>query len=132
MLVWFIFLPLVAYVGPHLNIFTEYLGIIPRLYGNIQFWLYIILVPLLANIRDFVYKYIKRMYQPLSYHYVQEIQKFNIPDYRPRMDRFRQAVNKVRRIQRLKRNRGYAFSQNESGQNKIIRVYDTTQQKPLG
>lgn len=74
----------------------------------------------------------KRMYRPLPYHFVQEIQKYNLPDYRPRMDRFRQAVNKVRRIQRLKRNRGYAFSQNDSDQNKIIRVYDTTQQKPLG
>jgi phospholipid-transporting ATPase len=75
---------------------------------------------------------LKRMYRPLPYHFVQEIQKYNLPDYRPRMDRFRQAVNKVRRIQRLKRNRGYAFSQNDSDQTKIIRVYDTTQQKPLG
>lgn len=75
---------------------------------------------------------LKRMYRPLPYHFVQEIQKFNLPDYRPRMDRFRQAVNKVRRIQRLKRNRGYAFSQNDSDQNKIIRAYDTTMQKPRG
>lgn len=57
MVVWFIFLPVVAYAGPYINnIFSEYLGIIPRLYGNLQFWLYIILVPLLANIRDFMYK----------------------------------------------------------------------------
>lgn len=72
------------------------------------------------------------MYRPMPYHFVQEIQKFNLPDYRPRMDRFRQAVNKVRRIQRLKRNRGYAFSQTDSDQTKIIRVYDTTLQKPQG
>lgn len=63
---------------------------------------------------------------------MQEIQKHDLPDYRPRMDRFRQAVNKVRRIQRLKRSRGYAFSQNETDQTKIIRAYDTTQQKPQG
>lgn len=74
----------------------------------------------------------RRVVRPTSYHHVQEIQKYNLPDYRPRMDRFRQAVNKVRRIQRLKRNRGYAFSQNETDQTKIIRAYDTTLQKPVG
>jgi phospholipid-transporting ATPase len=73
-----------------------------------------------------------RVIWPMPYHYVQEIQYYNLPDYRPRMDRFRQAVNKVRRIQRLKRSRGYAFSQNETDQTKIIRAYDTTIQKPLG
>jgi phospholipid-transporting ATPase len=74
----------------------------------------------------------QRVIWPMPYHHVQEIQKYNLPDYRPRMDRFRQAVNKVRRIQRLKRSRGYAFSQNESDQTKIIRAYDTTVQKPQG
>lgn len=73
------------------------------------------------------------MYRTKSYHYVQEIQKLNLPDYRPRMDRFRQAVNKVRKIQRLKQSRGYAFSQSDNNnQSKIIRMYDTTQQKPTG
>jgi phospholipid-transporting ATPase len=71
------------------------------------------------------------MYRTKSYHYIQEIQKYNLPDYRPRMDRFRQAVNKVRKIQRLK-HRGFAFSQNESNQSRIIRMYDTTVEKPLG
>ncbi|KAG0948966.1 hypothetical protein G6F57_004649 [Rhizopus arrhizus] len=75
---------------------------------------------------------IKRMYRPQSYHYIQEIQKFNFPDYRPRMDRFRRAVNKVRKIQRLKQSRGFAFSQNENDQSRLIRLYDTTQQKPSG
>jgi len=74
----------------------------------------------------------QRVFWPMPYHHVQEIQYYNLPDYRPRMDRFRQAVNKVRRIQRLKRNRGYAFSQNETDQTKIIRAYDTTVQKPSG
>lgn len=74
----------------------------------------------------------QRVFWPMPYHHVQEIQYYRLPDYRPRMDRFRQAVNKVRRIQRLKRSRGYAFSQNESDQTKIIRAYDTTIQKPTG
>ena len=72
------------------------------------------------------------MYRTRGYHYIQEIQKLNLPDYRPRMDRFRQAVNKVRKIQRLKQSRGYAFSQSDTDQGKIIRMYDTTQQKPTG
>jgi len=74
----------------------------------------------------------KRTFFPRTYHYVQEIQKLNIPDYRPRMERFRKAVHKVRNIQRLRRNRGFAFSQNESGTAHLIRAYDTTAQKPLG
>ncbi|KAJ8657110.1 hypothetical protein O0I10_007190 [Lichtheimia ornata] len=134
MAAWYIFLPVVAYIGPAISsgVFPEYNGIVPLLWGNANFWLFIILVPLICNLRDFLWKYAKRMYTPLPYHFVQEIQKYNLPDYRPRMDRFRQAVNKVRRIQRLKRNRGYAFSQNDSDQNKIIRAYDTTIQKPQG
>ncbi|OZJ05495.1 hypothetical protein BZG36_01897 [Bifiguratus adelaidae] len=92
---WFIFLPVAVGIGSRWSVFTEYTGIIPRLWGNVNFWLYIILVPFMANLRDFAWKYAKRMYFPMSYHYVQEIQKYNIPDYRPRMDRFRQAVNKA-------------------------------------
>ncbi|KAK4518553.1 uncharacterized protein ATC70_008772 [Mucor velutinosus] len=134
MVIWFIFMPLVSYVGPLLpwGIFMEYIGIVPRLFGNVNYWLFFILVPLACNLRDFLWKYYKRMYRTKSYHYIQEIQKMNLPDYRPRMDRFRQAVNKVRKIQRLKQSRGYAFSQNDSDQTKIIRMYDTTQQKPSG
>ncbi|KAI7850667.1 hypothetical protein BDC45DRAFT_546515 [Circinella umbellata] len=134
MVAWYIFLPVVSYIGPAISsgVFPEYKGIVPMLWGNANFWLFIILVPFICNLRDFLWKYIKRMYRPLPYHFVQEIQKYNLPDYRPRMDRFRQAVNKVRRIQRLKRNRGYAFSQNDSDQNKIIRAYDTTMEKPRG
>ncbi|KAL0073550.1 hypothetical protein F4703DRAFT_1906959 [Phycomyces blakesleeanus] len=134
MVIWFIYLPVVAYIGPAISVtvFPEYYGMVPMLWGNPNFWFFIILVPFTCNLRDFIWKYGKRMYRPMPYHFVQEIQKYNLPDYRPRMDRFRQAVNKVRRIQRLKRNRGYAFSQNDSDQAKIIRVYDTTQQKPLG
>jgi len=48
------------------------------------------------------------------------------------MEWFRKAVHKVRMVQRLKRNRGYAFSQNEGGQAQVIRAYDTTRIKPIG
>eukprot|EP00842_Homolaphlyctis_polyrhiza_P002796 jgi/Hompol1/3517/HPOL_006581-RA len=74
----------------------------------------------------------QRTYSPRTYHIIQEIQKYNIPDYRPRMERFRKAVHKVRAIQRVKRAKGFAFSQNEQGQANLIRQYDTTIRKPLG
>ncbi|CEP15033.1 hypothetical protein [Parasitella parasitica] len=98
LVIWFIFLPLVAYVGPLLpwDIFEEYYGIVPLLFGNVNFWLFFVVVPFACVLRDYVWKYMKRMYRPQSYHYIQEIQKYNFPDYRPRMDRFRRAVNKVR------------------------------------
>jgi phospholipid-transporting ATPase len=88
---------------------------------------------------------------PLSYHTAQELQKYNIPDYRPRQEqyvtslqlllswnlpltfrpcRFQKAIKKVRAVQRMRRNRGFAFSQTETGgkqeQAKLIRAYDTS------
>lgn len=96
---------------------------------------------------------------PASYHIAQELQKYNIPDYRPRQEqcvqflkfcrniswssfplpiRFQKAIKKVRAVQRMRRNRGFAFSQTENGtkqdQAKMIRAYDTSQShaKPSG
>jgi phospholipid-transporting ATPase len=56
--------------------------------------------------------------------------KFNIPDATPRMELFKKQVQKVRVVQRSKRNRGFAFSQNEDGEAHLIRIYDTTRYKP--
>lgn len=88
---------------------------------------------------------------PASYHIAQEIQKYNIPDYRPRQEqyalvfdfqserqlltlpvcRFQKAIKKVRAVQRMRRNRGFAFSQTENparqDQSRLIRAYDTSQ-----
>ncbi|KAI9179474.1 aminophospholipid translocase [Blastocladiella emersonii ATCC 22665] len=128
---WMVFLPVYSLIAPRLRFSAELLGM-EMLYTSPVFWFTIIVLPVLCLTRDFAWKYFKRMYATRSYHIVQEIQKFNIPDYRPRMERFRQAVHKVRMIQRLKRNRGFAFSQNESGQADLIRVYDTTRRKPRG
>ncbi|KAF8927612.1 hypothetical protein BGZ58_010284 [Dissophora ornata] len=132
MIFWMGFFPLFAVVGAKVGLTPEYNGIVGPLYGQPVFWLTIILLPLMCNLRDFTFKYMKRTFFPRTYHYVQEIQKLNIPDYRPRMERFRKAVHKVRNIQRLRRNRGFAFSQNESGTARLIRAYDTTAQKPMG
>ena len=93
---------------------------------------------------------------PESYHIAQEIQKYNIPDYRPRQEqyvsyhytflsdclhtilRFQKAIKKVRAVQRMRKNRGFAFSQTENGtkqdQARLIRAYDTSKAgaKPSG
>lgn len=88
----------------------------------------------------------RRTYRPTSYHIAQELQKYNIPDYRPRQEqyvihtflpsrpntalRFQKAIKKVRAVQRLRRTRGFAFSQTETAgqqdQARLIRAYDTS------
>lgn len=80
----------------------------------------------------------RRTYQPLPYHIAQELQKYNIPDYRPRQEQFQKAIKKVRAVQRMRRDRGFAFSQTEDSarqdQARLIRAYDTSQshQRPTG
>ncbi|KAJ3109737.1 hypothetical protein HDU96_007113 [Phlyctochytrium bullatum] len=127
---WFTLFPLYVEVGPMLGISEELHALNGQLFPALVFWSSIVIVPIIANLRDFCWKYFKRTYAPRSYHIVQEIQKYNIPDQRPRMEWFRKAVHKVRQTQRVKRTRGFAFSQNESGQANLIRLYDTTRRKP--
>ncbi|KAI9097375.1 hypothetical protein DFS34DRAFT_122083 [Phlyctochytrium arcticum] len=130
---WFILFPIYATVGPMVGLAKmELQGMMPYMFGSSVFWWAIIIVPVTANLRDFSWKYFRRQALPRSYHIVQEIQRYNIPDYRPRMEFFRKAVTKIRQFQRVKRNRGFAFSQNESGQAALIRLYDTTRRKPRG
>jgi hypothetical protein len=98
---------------------------------------------------DLAHSY-RRTYRPAPYHIAQELQKYNIPDYRPRQEqyvpsplliylgnfinialpRFQKAIKKVRAVQRMRRNRGFAFSQTENAgrqdQAKLIRAYDTS------
>ncbi|KAF8813752.1 Ca-transporting ATPase [Phlegmacium glaucopus] len=132
-----LFLPLYAIVAPAIGFSTEYAGIVPRLWANSVFYFMLILVPIFCLVRDFVWKYYRRTYMPSSYHIAQELQKYNIPDYRPRQEQFQKAIKKVRATQRMRRNRGFAFSQTENGkqdQAKIIRAYDTskTSARPSG
>jgi phospholipid-transporting ATPase len=84
MLLWFILMPIYAVVAPKANISNEYVGVIERLFPDPRFWAMVIVLPPLCLVRDFAWKYAKRMYFPQAYHHVQEIQKYNIQDYRPR------------------------------------------------
>jgi phospholipid-transporting ATPase len=133
-----LFLPLYATVAPLIGFSKEYEGIVPRLWTDGVFYFVLLLIPLVCLVRDFAWKYYRRTYSPLSYHIVQELQKYNIPDYRPRQEQFQKAIKKVRATQRMRRNRGFAFSQTENAgkqdQAKLIRAYDTskTSARPSG
>ncbi|KAI7713286.1 putative phospholipid-transporting, partial [Hortaea werneckii] len=94
--IWFIFLPIYAFAAPRLGFSEEYTNVLPVLMGDPNFWLMSMLaLPGLCLVRDFAWKYAKRMYFPQSYHHVQEIQKYNIQDYRPRMEQFQKAIRKL-------------------------------------
>jgi phospholipid-transporting ATPase len=84
MAIWYVFIAVYATVAPKLNFSTEYEGVVPRLFTSPVFWLQTILLAVLCLLRDLCWKYIKRMYYPQTYHHIQEIQKYNIQDYRPR------------------------------------------------
>ncbi|KAF2763858.1 putative phospholipid-transporting ATPase [Teratosphaeria nubilosa] len=128
--IWFIFLPVYAIVAPKLGFSTEYTNILPKVLGDPNFWLMsMVILPALCLIRDFAWKYAKRMYFPQSYHHVQEIQKYNIQDYRPRMEQFQKAIRKVRQVQRMRKQRGYAFSQTDESQARVLQAYDTTRER---
>lgn len=131
MVIWMAFLPVYAYVAPNIGsgFSTEYYGIIPRLFTSPIFWLLAVVLPPICLLRDFAWKYAKRMYFPQTYHHVQEIQKYNVQDYRPRMEQFQKAIRKVRQVQRMRKQRGYAFSQADEGQMRVVNAYDTTRSR---
>lgn len=127
--IWLIFIPIYATVAPLVHFSTEYDGVVPRLFRSPVFWLMCLVVPILCLLRDIGWKYAKRMYRPQAYHHVQEIQKYNIQDYRPRMEQFQKAIRKVRQVQRMRKQRGYAFSQADESQTRVLQVYDTTRER---
>ena len=129
LVLWFVLLPLYAWIAPKLHFSTEYTGILPHLAPNLVFWAAILVVPALCLIRDLAWKYLKRMYRAQSYHHVQEIQKYNIQDYRPRQIQFQKAIRKVRQVQRMRKQRGYAFSQTDESQTRVLNAYDTTRER---
>ncbi|WVO16102.1 hypothetical protein L204_103768 [Cryptococcus depauperatus] len=128
-------LPLYAIIAPLLNFSLEYTGIVPRLWADPVFYFVLFLFPIICLLRDYVWKYYRRTYHPASHHIVQEIQKFNLSDYRPRQEQFQKAIKTVRATQRMRRQRGFAFSQTETNnqdQARLIRAYDTSVARPSG
>lgn len=84
MAVWYVFIAAYGSVAPLIPFSAEYHGVVPRLYTSPIFWLQTVALAALCLLRDFAWKYAKRMYRPQTYHHIQEIQKYNIQDYRPR------------------------------------------------
>jgi phospholipid-transporting ATPase len=79
-------LPLYAFVAPLIRLSRPYRGIVTRLWGDAVFYFCLLLFPVVCLLRDYVWKYYVRTYRPGDYHIVQEIQKFNLSDYRPRQE----------------------------------------------
>ena len=129
-LFWLVWFPFYATVAPLVNVSKEYIGVLNTTYASLTFWSMVFGVASLCLLRDIAWKFFKRSYSPELYHYVQEMQKYNIQDYRPRMEQFQKAIRKVRQVQRIKKQRGFAFSQVENqDQEKIVRLYDTTKKR---
>ncbi|KAH7023568.1 hypothetical protein EDB80DRAFT_45620 [Ilyonectria destructans] len=126
---WYLFIAVYGIVAPMANVSNEYHGVVPRLYSSPVFWLQTIVLAILCLIRDIAWKFAKRMYFPQTYHHIQEIQKYNIQDYRPRMEQFQKAIRKVRQVQRMRKQRGYAFSQADESQTRVLQAYDTTKNR---
>ncbi|KAI5863163.1 phospholipid-translocating P-type ATPase [Durotheca rogersii] len=129
MVIWYVFVVVYGLVAPRLGFSQEYDGLVPKLFSNPVFWLQTVALPILCLLRDIAWKYSKRMYYPQTYHHIQEIQKYNIQDYRPRMEQFQKAIRKVRQVQRMRKQRGYAFSQADESQTRVINAYDTTRHR---
>ena len=127
--IWLVFFPVYSIVAPLVGVSEELSGIPSKMFTSPLFYALLVLLPPLCLVRDFAWKYAKRMYYPQAYHHVQEIQKYNVADYRPRMEQFQKAVRKVRQVQRMRKQRGYAFSAADEGRGegmRIIGAYDTT------
>lgn len=129
-ILWLCWFPAFATIAPMINVSQEFRGVLAHTYPSLSFWAMVFGVSVLCLLRDFAWKFFKRRYSPESYHYVQEIQKYNIQDHRPRMELFQRAIRKVRQVQRIKKQRGFAFSQVENhNQGDIVRLYDTTKKR---
>ncbi|PWN97017.1 putative P-type ATPase [Tilletiopsis washingtonensis] len=126
------FIVVYSVVAPRIGFSKELDHINGPLFGFSLMWLLMLLVPVVCLLRDFAWKYEQRTYRPKNYHVVQEVQKYNLQDYRPRMSQFQQAVRKVRAAHRLKRTHGFAFSEVQGEQAKLIRKYDTQVVRPSG
>lgn len=84
MVIWIVFIAVYGTVAPMLRFSTEYHGVVPRVFTSPAFWLQMPTLAILSLARDFTWKFSKRLWRPEAYHHVQEIQKYNIQDYRPR------------------------------------------------
>jgi phospholipid-transporting ATPase len=53
---WYIAFPAYCYVGPLGRISEELFGLVPPMFGSATVWLAMLIVPIITNMRDFVWK----------------------------------------------------------------------------
>jgi phospholipid-transporting ATPase len=53
---WFLAFPLYATLGPMIPISEELYGVVPPMFTSASFWFGILLVPILTNTRDYIWK----------------------------------------------------------------------------
>jgi len=115
-------------------------GVQYKMFGSAAFWFSIIIVPIVALARDFVWKACQHVFFPRDYHIVSEMESMNKdPTLVQIAKSFKRVLRKIPVLVPFKW-RGFAFSQEERktqgqthlGQADLIRNYDTTKQKPEG
>ncbi|ORX65446.1 aminophospholipid translocase [Anaeromyces robustus] len=129
---WIILLPIYCYIGPLINLSPELDGMEKKIYSSSIFWFSVIIIPCVCIFRDYIWKFMSREYFTTDKHVIQEMQKYIIDDYSADQSWYQKAVGKVKLINHMRKSRGFAFSQLESGPADIIRIYDTTKRKPSG
>jgi phospholipid-transporting ATPase len=90
LVIWLAFIPFYGWLSPRLGggltTANELAGIVPKMFESPIFYALCLVLPPVCLVRDFAWKYAKRQYFAQDYHVVQEISKYNVADYRPRME----------------------------------------------
>lgn len=90
LVIWLAFIPFYGWLSPRLggglSTENELAGIVPKMFASPVFYALCLVLPPACLVRDIAWKYAKRMYFAQDYHVVQEISKYNVADYRPRME----------------------------------------------
>lgn len=90
LVIWLAFIPFYGWLSPRLGgglaTDNELVGIVPKMFSSPVFYALCLILTPACLVRDFAWKYGKRMYLAQDYHVVQEISKYNVADYRPRME----------------------------------------------
>eukprot|EP01134_Creolimax_fragrantissima_P006623 CFRG6623T1 len=129
-----------------------------KMYGSAVFWATILIAPILANARDYIWKVFHRFSSPEDYHIIQEMERLQKdPLLMKSAFSFKKVMRKLHGVTTYV-SRGFAFSQEEKGnrptpsgraagqqsadgtaatpqvmgQAELIRQYDTREDKPEG
>lgn len=94
-IVWCLLWTIIAPLIPGIYLSWDLHGLVPRLYPLSLFWFACLLVPVVANMRDALWRFWQRTYRPESVHLVQEVQKLNVHDYKARLTKYQKNRKQV-------------------------------------